>query len=307
MYKFLLTCVLALSITTAAQASLTRELPDEFYVIPHWFSFDSDIKTAEATIGTVHRRFWTLTTEYNLYDTEGHLDTTARQRFFSLGAIFDVTNSQGYAIGTVEESLFSFFPTFRILSPNRDILATATLNFWGTTYTVTRPGSNETIATFYRAYFRLKDDWTVKIIDRSAFDYDKIDASLFIIVAAFQTDIETWRRIAEQQRTVITFDKKSMDSTSANDPAVEALANELAAYSAVINPAAEPITEADCEEMIALTTPLLAAFDEETDAQTRLVEGCQSLLPLLEGESLNPKQKSTLVRMLEQRLEASKN
>lgn len=306
MHKFLIACVAALSISAASQASLLNELPEEFYVIPHWLSFDSDIKTSEGTIGTVHRRFWTLTTEYNLYDIEGHLDSTARQRFFSLGAIFDVTNSQGYSIGTVEESLFSFFPTFRILSPDRDILATATLNFWGTTYTVTRPGSNETIATLYRSFFRLKDDWTVTILERSAFSYDKIDPSLFIIVAAFQTDIDYWRRIAEQQRTIIALEKKSMDTASVINPALEALTNELALYSAAINPA-EFITEADCEEVIALTTPLLATLDEETDPQTRLVEGCQSLLPLLEGESLNPKQKNTLVRMLEQRLAASRS
>lgn len=115
-------------------------------------------------------------------------------RWLSLVAVFDVSDSKGQPLGRVEEKPTLIIPVFRIFSPANVILAEATLTSFGTTYNIVDPLSNKTIATLHRDFFRLKDDWTVKIVNRELFIQKNIDPRLFILITAFQTDREAWKK-----------------------------------------------------------------------------------------------------------------
>ncbi len=175
-------------------------IPDEFYVTQRWISLTTgfDIETPTRRLGTVYRRFFSLTTSYDFYDTaEQHL-ATASMRWFSFGAVFDVTEaSTDKLIGRVEEHIFTWFPKFSIFSPMEEKLAVAEMNFWGTKYEVTDPATGEMMALMERAFFRLKDDWKVTILRPDLFQGKNIDPRLFITVMAFQTDSDHWREQSE--------------------------------------------------------------------------------------------------------------
>jgi uncharacterized protein YxjI len=180
------------------------DLPDEFYVTQHWLSLTSgfDIETNTLKLGTVHRRFFSWTTQYDFYDTNGELDATAKSRFWSLGASFDVWDINDHAIGRVDQKLLTFFPTYQIISNTDEVLAKAKMNLWGTTYYVTDPNTSLEIAQIYRSFFRLKDDWTVKIVNRNLYEAKSIDPRLFVTLAVFQSDVDTrerYRRWQEEQ------------------------------------------------------------------------------------------------------------
>jgi len=180
------------------------DLPDEFYVTQHWLSLTSgfDIETNTMKLGTVHRRFFSWTTQYDFYDTNGDLDATAKSRFWSLGASFDVSDVNEHAIGRVDQKLLTFFPTYQIISNTGEVLGKAKMNLWGTTYYVTDPNTSLEIAQIYRSFFRLKDNWTVKIVNRDLYEAKSIDPRLFVTLAVFQSDVDTrerYRRWQEEQ------------------------------------------------------------------------------------------------------------
>ena len=144
---------------------------------------------------------------------------------FSLGAYFDVKNSEGNLLGTVEEKIFTFFPSFTIYSDGVNKLAQAEMNFWGTTFTVYDAATGEEIALMSRPFFRLKNDWTIKIINRELLKARNIDAKLLMIVLAFQGDQEYW--IQQQQQNNIR-NLKSSASTKVNIQAAQEQINVLA-------------------------------------------------------------------------------
>ena len=192
--KFFRIFLFLIGIALVSKVEALPPLPDEFYVRERWFalSFTLDIESTTAKFGTVHREFWRLRTIYDFYDTEGNLQAKAKIRWLSLGAVFDVEDSDGVSLGQVDERLLTFFSTFDIISPSKEILATAKLNFWGTKYTIRDPLSKEVIATLSRPYIRLVDNWTVRITNPDLFALKKIDPRLFITVMAFQTDRGAW-------------------------------------------------------------------------------------------------------------------
>lgn len=197
-------------------------VPSEFYVTQNWISLTStfDISTKETKLGIVDRKFWSLRAEYCFYDNENKLQARARRRWISFGAVFDVYDNQDQIIGLVNERIISIFPTFDITTPSGEVLATAKMNFWGTTYTVWDPITQKEMATLSRPYFRLKDNWTVNITDPELFSSKLIDPRLFITVMAFQTDCDSWKnrtiaaRIDAQKSDLASFNTSYQNTFS---------------------------------------------------------------------------------------------
>lgn len=187
--------LLALFLFAFASLKGFFELPEEFYVTQRWISLTTtfDVATNTQKLGTVDRTFFSLRYEYNFYDFNNAHQAKARMRWFTFGAIFDVTDADGKILGSVNERILTLFPTFEIVSPSGEILAIASMNLWGTEYSLKDPASNQEIANLSRPFFRLKDNWTVKVTNPSLLAEKKIDPRLFITVMAFQTDMDTWK------------------------------------------------------------------------------------------------------------------
>jgi uncharacterized protein YxjI len=170
------------------------EMPKQFFVKERWVSstITFDIETAQFKLGVVHRRFLGLTTQYDFYDSKEQLQATAKARFWALGAIFDVMDAEGKRLGYVQERLLALFPAFEILSTEGEILAVANLNFWKTRYTVKDPVTFQEMAQLSRSFFRLKDNWSVTVIDPKFFQRTQIDPHFFILVMVFQSDQDYW-------------------------------------------------------------------------------------------------------------------
>lgn len=201
------------------------DLPDEFYITQRWFSFtlSFDIETDDFTLGTVHRKFLSLKTEYDFYDENETLQAKAKIRWISLGAIFDITDAQDQPLGRVEEHLLSIFPTFDIISPQNEVLAIAKMNFWGTVYSLKDPQTNEEMVTMSRSFIRVKDNWVVKITNPELFASKQIDPRLFITLMAFQTDSDYWKKqqpkIAEALFSPLVKDIESLSREVASQAA----------------------------------------------------------------------------------------
>ena len=177
-----------------------------------WLSWTTtfDIETDQMKLGTVHRKFFSLSpVRYDFYDYAENLQAYATMRWFSWGATFDVADAKDQPIGTVEQRIFTFFPTFDIISPQGHILATAKMNFWGTTYSIKDPVSQEEMATLWRPFLRLKDNWLVTLTNPELYAQRQIDPRLFILVMAFQTDREAWAAERERRR-------RALDSMESN-------------------------------------------------------------------------------------------
>jgi len=263
------------------------QLPDEFYVTERWLSWTTtfDIETKAEKLGTVHRKFFSLTPEYHLHNMEDQLISKAKMRFWSLGAIFEVTDSQGAPQGTVEETFSWFFPTFEIVSPRAEKLAKASLNFWGTKWTLVDPINEQTIAELSRPLFRLKNDWTVNVYDRSSFaESKKIHPNMFMVLIAFQVDKEYWAALSNS----LTADTEAVFH-------IEDLKRDLKTYRGSITEI-EP-TENDFIAVETLTEQMVADTSDD-----RFIGTVRSLMDLLESGALPDSQKAALYLMLENRL-----
>lgn len=214
---------------SSLQAFTIDDIPDEFYVNQHWISYTTsfDIESKTQKLGSLYRKIFSLFLTYELYDPSNAVLATAQARFFSLGAYFDVKNSDGNLLGTVEEKIFTFFPSFTIYSDGVNKLAQAEMNFWGTTFTVYDAATGQEIALMSRPFFRLKNDWTIKIMNRELLKARNIDAKLLMIVLAFQGDQEYWMQ-QQQQQQQNNRNLKSAASTKANIQTAEQQINLLA-------------------------------------------------------------------------------
>ena len=173
-------------------------LPDRMYLTQHWVSYTTsfDIETKTRKIGTLYRRVLSFPLAYDFYDYSNHWVTSAQARFFSIGAHFDVTDNKKMPLGSVEEKIFTFFPSFTIVSNDGEKLASAEMNFWGTTFTVYDMETGQVMALMHRPFFRIKNNWTIDIINKQLLRSKNINQGLFLTVLAFQADREYW----EQQR-----------------------------------------------------------------------------------------------------------
>lgn len=301
---------LALGLTASAFAhSDSILLPTEFTVSERWLSWtsDFDIETREYKLGYVHRKLLTLNLTYEFYNVYDQLEAEARLRWFSWGATFDVTDALKRKLGTVEERIFTFFPTFDIISPEHQILATAKLNFWGTKYTLKDPGTRLEIATLSRPFFRLKDDWTVTITNAQLFEMKQIDPRLFILVMVFQTDRDLWE--AQQAAYINNTNNLSVKTMSSekipeNHSQSQLLKLELHHISRQLNNLSKDyenvsISESDVQFVEELVEAKLEASEcHATNYAESQIEGLKVIAPLLQSENLTEGQKSALHKML---------
>ena len=190
-------------------SSLTAQLPSEFYVKERIRSLTTtfDIESKEEVLGTVHRKIFSLMPEYHLKDPKGCMLAKARMRFWSLITVFDVVDENDFPIGSVNEQFSWFLPSFSIVSADAKKLANADLNFWGTKWTLKDPVTDRDIAVLSRAFFRLKNNWTVKIVDESKFHAKHIHPQLLMTLMAFQVDREYWEALSRNhnEKSQVSF------------------------------------------------------------------------------------------------------
>jgi len=186
--------LLFLSCFTHAYALNTDELSNEMYLTQHWISHTTsfDIETKTQKIGSLYRRFFSIPLMYDFYDYNDHLLTTARARFFAINMHLDVVDENKFPLGSVEEKIFTFLPSFTIYSPEGLKLAYAEFNFWGTQVTVSDVVTDTPIAIMSRSFFRIKNDWVIKLKHKALIIERNIDPSLLLTVLALQGDRESW-------------------------------------------------------------------------------------------------------------------
>jgi hypothetical protein len=196
MKKISILSVLLFLQSHALGAITLEEIPDHFEVHQHWISLTSafDIKSDKQLIGTLYRKFLSFMLTYEFYDAYEVKQAIARARFFSWTAHFDIYDTQEHLLGMAEEKFFTFLPKFDILSPDNTLQASASLNLWGTKFTIYDPVTEHKIAVMTRPFIRLKHDWSIKIYNRQLIEDRQIDPNVLLTVIAFQGDREDWKK-----------------------------------------------------------------------------------------------------------------
>jgi hypothetical protein len=99
-------------------------------------------------------------------------------------------------------------------------LASATMNFWNTEFSIYDPVTNEKMAVLSRPFLRYKNNWTVHITNPTLFHAKEIDPRVLLTVLAFQGDREDWedqkkkrRSINEASPTALSDDASERDVT----------------------------------------------------------------------------------------------
>lgn len=270
-------------------------IPEQFTVTEKLFSWTTafEIEANGYPLGRVERRILgQAPLQYDFYDINNYLMAQGTMRWFTFGAVFDVTDWNRNLIGTVEEEVFTFLPSFELFSPYREKLAHAKMNFWGTKYTVTDPVTDIEIATLTRPFFSFNSQWTVTITNPEVFASKNISPSLFIIVAAFQTDLEYW-----EHYEIAAYCASTSPSPKANEG--RALRQQLKTYGQEIKDVVP--SEQDFARVEVLVESVLkdrrCRFKSEKE---RLQAGIKELLPLFESEELTPEEKAALSQMIDQ-------
>lgn len=194
MKKWFLFCLLGFFVSPFCFAS--TEMPDELFVTEHWISLTKsyDVGTNQYKLGTVYRRFFSLTTTYDFYNPRDEHTASAKTRFFSFGTDVDIYDVQDRYLGFVEEKIFNFFPTFLIYAAdNSTKLAFAKMNFWGTKYYIYDPVTQKEMAVMSRSFFRLKNNWTIRVTNPALLSSKQIDSRVLITVLAIQGEIDDWK------------------------------------------------------------------------------------------------------------------
>jgi uncharacterized protein YxjI len=200
---------------------IPNRIPDELYITEHWISLTTsyDIDTKTQHLGTLYRRFLSLMLTYDFYDPFDHKLAYAYSKFLSLTAHFDVYDTNDSFLGAADERLFTFFPKFDIYA--RDgyrWLATAAMNFWGTTFYIYDPVTHYEMAYMTRSFFRIKNNWTFHVRNRELFDQKEIDPRVLMTVIAFQGDREYW----EQQNKNLALNTISKSNSDVSSEAIKA-------------------------------------------------------------------------------------
>lgn len=313
--NIILTMVLFSLFSGSLFAQLPDPLPEQFTVRQRWFSWtsDFDIETKEYKLGYVHRKIFSWTTEYEFRDIYNQLEANAKARWFSWGTTFDVMDALNQPLGIVEERIFTFFPTFDIISPSGDKLAIAVMNFWGTRYVLIDSITGSSMVTLSRPFFRWKDNWTVTIENPILFNQKQIDPRLFIIVMAFQSDRELWKRQRSRSklnaphyaftRKELSLFKKSTNSTKSFLNEFNALREELVAYRTRLT-SIDPL-ESDFEQVEEIMEAKLKSIDSshiEKTEEAWIVAGIKFLLPFIDSNELTDAQKNALYLLIEYQL-----
>ncbi|CAM4504775.1 MAG: hypothetical protein LEGION0403_FIIPPAGN_01914 [Legionella sp.] len=316
MKKILAAVLILFSSFSAFSEGVASRVPDEFYVKEHWLSMTTsyDIETQTQKLGTLYRRFFSFLLTYDFYDPFDNKIAYARSTFFSFNAHFDVYDDFENYLGAADERLFSFFPTFDIY--DRDgytRLAKASMNFWGTTFTIYDPVTSKEMAYMSRSFFRLKNDWTFHVTDREVFDHKGIDPRVLMTVIAFQGDREYWEQ--EQRRehdNLVRRGIKSSQPAPATDVSKQQLSMLLDKIATVTKQEGFDNTqEPDDNAAIAVATELENGYntqmadDAVQSSQERLNAFTDYCLHLIQSDSMSKEKKKTILFLLKARLEAN--
>ncbi len=314
--KMMMSLVTLLTCATSAFAALPAQMPDQFTVTERFFSLTStfDIESSHFKLGKVHRKLLSLKLEYDFYDNDEMLQAKARMRWLSWGATFDITDGLDVPMGRVEQRIFTFFPTFDIISPVEQKQATAKLNFWGTKYTLRDPVTEREMATISRPFFSFfYDCWTVDILDHYLMAEKNINPAMFILIAAFQTDRDNWRRQQQVQDEIERQNKKNrgyagslVTADSQADESMELLQQQLASLQGNFEDV--EVTHADLEKVDHLVQNF--PFNEESLAELsdneRMIEGMNQLVPLLSDDQLSHSEKGALFYLMHSKIQEMK-
>lgn len=290
-----------------------NEVPNEFYISEHWVSLTTsfDIETKTHKLGTLYRKFFSFLLTYEFFDPFDNKMATARSKFFSYTAHFDIYDRNESFLGYAEERIFTFFPTFDIYGRDGSTkLARASMNFWGTTFTIYDPVTELEMATMHRPFFRIKNDWTISITDRALFERKNIDFRVLMTVLAFQGDRENWEK--DQNNNL----NKKRALLSSNHAALVVADSELNALKERIASASQQVgldnvqkPDEKALEQIALELEkdyknAQPNTDETTQtAQARLTSFIDYSLHLLESSDIPVTKKKAIVYLLKMRLE----
>ena len=294
-------------------ALTNTEIPDEMYIKEHWISLTTsyDIETKTRKLGTLYRKFFSLLLTYEFFDPFDNKLAYARSKFLSLTAHFDVYDNYENFIGAADERLFAFFPTFDIYGQDGYTkLAKASMNFWGTTFTIYDPVTDKEMATLYRPFFRLKNDWTFNITNRALFNQKEIDSRVLMTVIAFQGDREYWE--STHRNDLRSMAKKSNQANEVTSEQVSGLLEKIAEVSK--QEGIENIKNPDPKMMDVVANELESNYrkthmlaDSTQTNQEKLAAFAEYCLTLVQSNSLTNEKKNTILFLLKARLEGAVN
>ncbi|KTD40005.1 hypothetical protein [Legionella parisiensis] len=289
------------------------EIPDEMYIKEHWISLTTsyDIETKTRKLGTLYRKFLSLMLTYEFFDPFDNKLAYARSKFFSLTAHFDVYDNYENFLGSADEKLFAFFPTFDIYGQDGYTkLAKASMNFWGTTFTIYDPVTDKEMATLYRPFFRLKNDWTFNITNRALFNRKEIDSRVLMTVIAFQGDREYWE--SNNQNYLRGVTKKSTQANEVTSGQVNELLEKIGAISKqeglenIGNPNPKTI-DAIASELEESYKELHAPDESIQTSKEKLAAFSEYCLSLAQSNALTREKKKAILFLLKARLEGAVN
>lgn len=279
------------------------DVPDQFNVTEHWVSMTTsfDIETRTRKLGTLYRRFFSLLLTYDFYDPYDNQIATARAKFFSLTAHFDIYDMKERFLGYAEEQFFALLPTFQIYGrDSSNMLASAEMNFLGTTFTIYDPVTNDVMATMYRPFFRLKNDWSITITNKPLFESKHIDPRVLMTVIAFQGDRENW--MAEQNTRLSTFAKSTASVLKPLKDKIAKLSDD-AGLAQVQKPDESTLEQIAAElESNYKNDPVNTVLGQTS--QERLNGFVDSSLKLVESKDVSDAKKKGILYLLKMRLNA---
>lgn len=296
--KFIISTLVLGSASLAASV----DLPDHFTVRERLFTFMAtfDVESPRYRLGYAQRSF-SIVPEYVLYDYQHQPQFSARMRWTFFGVSFDIADQDGRKMGIVDERIFTLFPAFDIISVDGEKLATARMNFWGTTYTVTDPATSEVIATISRPFFNFfGDTWSVDIINHGLLKRNGIDPAEFVLIAVFQTNREYWERVRREQQQ--EQDRNHSFKMTERADLLPAVTEQVEAYRDEFS-AIDP-TEADFES---IEQKVEEMYNDETGltpsvGKEGLISDLYQVAQLLADDNLSIGEKAALHQILEERL-----
>jgi uncharacterized protein YxjI len=306
----LLSFFIYISSSVVFAAEIPNRIPDEMYITEHWVSLTTsyDIDTRTQRLGTLYRKFFSFMLTYDFYDPFANKIAYARSKFFSWTAHFDVYDNNENFLGAADERLFSFFPTFDVYARDGYTkLATASMNFWGTTFYIYDPATNQKMAYMTRSFFRLKNDWTFHVSNRALFDQKGIDPRVLMTVTAFQGDREYWESQNENSLRGIANTKNSGPVSDVSRQQLNALLEKVAAVSR--QEGFDNEQAPDEKTVVAVANELENGYRQsplaDTSTQTsqeQIVAFTDYCLNLVQSNTLADSKKKTILFLLKTRL-----
>ena len=277
-------------------ASPQLPIPDEVFVHDNWIGLMKSytIETSSQKLSTLNKRLLNLRLGYDLYDPQDIKIASAVAKVNSTGVYLDIYDPYNIHLGAVDEQIFAFFPSFIVLAGDSTTkLARAEINFWGTKFYIYDPDTNEEMAVMSRAFFRIKNNWTINVTNRHLLDQKNIDSRVLMTVFALQSEITDWQRNNYDDITVRTFNAKQKPYQSnefkilsqkinalrlqqgldkvekPSDANLEALADELEQAFMVENPAINNHHQTTQERMDAFTSYCLTLASSKDVSETK--------------------------------------